>query len=119
VLHVAACADDDPVEIAPQHAVVPNASLRADLDVSDQPRTGRNEGSFVDARCLAAIGDDRRTGMWAHRLRIARRAAVKTSAKRRAARSRVRQSFAAAPVNWRPSPALRLGLHPCTSAGEG
>src|SRR5690606_26674 len=66
VLHVAARADDDTVEITAQHAVVPNARVRPDLDVADQPRPRRDEGRFVNPRRLAAMREDGRAGVVRH-----------------------------------------------------
>src|SRR5690606_9535447 len=66
VLHVAARADDNTVEITAQHAVVPDARAWPHLDVTDQPRARRDEGRFVNPRRLAAMREDGRAGMVRH-----------------------------------------------------
>src|SRR3546814_5369136 len=59
VLDVATRADADAVHIAPDHAVIPAARPRPDLDIADKARPGRNEGGGFDAWCLAAERKDR------------------------------------------------------------
>ncbi len=62
ILHVGARADDDPVDVAAQHAVVPHARVGPDGHVADDPRAGGDEGGFVDLRHLALERQDRRPG---------------------------------------------------------
>src|SRR5690554_2727949 len=66
ILDIAPRADDDPIEIAAQHAVVPDAGAGPDLDVADQARTGRDESCLVYPRRPAAVWDDGRAGVPAH-----------------------------------------------------
>jgi hypothetical protein len=63
-------ADADPVHVAAQHDIVPDARLRPDLDIADQPRAGRDEGGGVDLRRLAFERQQQRSGP-AHRGRSA------------------------------------------------
>ena len=62
ILHIAARTHLDPVNIAAQHAIVPNARLWPDSDIANDPRAGRNKGAFVDLRNLAFEGQDGGTG---------------------------------------------------------
>jgi hypothetical protein len=62
VLKVGAGADADPVDVAAKHAIVPDARLRADLDVADQPGAGRDEGGGIDQRRVAAERNETRAG---------------------------------------------------------
>jgi hypothetical protein len=59
VLDVGAGADADPVDVAAQHAIVPDARFGPDLDVADQPRARRDEGGGIDKRRLASVTQDR------------------------------------------------------------
>ncbi len=62
VLHVGAGADADRLNVATQNAIVPDARVRADHDVTDNVRTGRNEGGFVNFGHLALEFHDRSAG---------------------------------------------------------
>ena len=56
VLDVGARADPDRVDVAAQHAIVPDARLGPDFDVADQLRAGRDEGGGSMTGVLPAKG---------------------------------------------------------------
>ena len=53
ILHVGARADDDAVDVGTDHAIVPDARIRADLDIADDAASRRDEGAVMNARGLA------------------------------------------------------------------
>jgi hypothetical protein len=53
VLHVGPLADDDRIQIAAQHRVVPDRGARLDGHVADEDGGGRDERGRVDVRLLA------------------------------------------------------------------
>jgi hypothetical protein len=53
VLNVAAGADDDPVHVRAQHAIVPDARFRPELHLAYQLRAGGDKGSRVQLRLMA------------------------------------------------------------------
>ncbi|MEY2944037.1 MAG: hypothetical protein RLY97_2051, partial [Pseudomonadota bacterium] len=62
VLDIAACADDNAVGVAAYHAIIPDAAVCADLDIANDPTTGRDKGAGMDAggfavkRCNGDVG---------------------------------------------------------------
>jgi hypothetical protein len=65
VLEVGPSADADAVDVAAQHAIVPDARFRADLDVADQAGAGGDEGGGIEERRLAAEREQGDVGQWA------------------------------------------------------
>ena len=59
ILDIGARTNHDPADIGTQHAIIPDARLRPDGDIADDPASGRDERAFVDLWCLAMNGDDR------------------------------------------------------------
>ena len=58
ILDVAARANHDPVGIGADHAIIPNACLCADGDITDNAAPRRNECAVVNLRGLAIDSDN-------------------------------------------------------------
>lgn len=62
ILNIAARTDADEVYISTNHAIIPYARFRADLDVADYLASGRDKGGFVNSGRLAIEGQYERIG---------------------------------------------------------
>ena len=66
VLNIAPSADDDPIDLGSNDAVVPDACFRSDGNIADDPASRCDEGAVVDLRRFASDGDDADIGAWYH-----------------------------------------------------
>ncbi|KAG5729929.1 hypothetical protein E4T56_gene6494 [Termitomyces sp. T112] len=62
VLNIAARADANRIGIAANHAIVPDADVRADFDITNDPATRCNKSTFMDAGPDALEGGDENMG---------------------------------------------------------
>jgi hypothetical protein len=55
VLNIAPSADDDPIDLGSNDAVVPDACFRSDRNIADDPASRCDEGAVVDLRRFGII----------------------------------------------------------------
>ena len=60
ILNIAARANFDEIHVCPNHAIIPDAGFGSDFDIADNLATRRNKCRFVNLRCFAVKGQDKR-----------------------------------------------------------
>ena len=58
VLHVGPLADHDPADIGSQHTIVPDGTVRPDLDIADNRAPRRDKDAVVDVGRLSVDRND-------------------------------------------------------------